>query len=427
MSEPRSTVDQESSTSSRRELLKTGFAAAGAAAAGVATGSAVLAEPGPSPSQRPRSSTGGQAVGHSAASLEYSARALDIMQRAIVVDMLSPMQLVNPHWLQSPESFGPQDYALFRSSGITVFHVAVGVGGYDAPELDVSGYLGACNGFVAAHSDDFMRIDSADDFSRAKQADKIGILLGIQDSNHFGRDLDFIDQAWSLGQRVSQLTYNSRNRIGNGSTERVDGGISDWGKNVIDRMNRVGMAVDVSHCGDHTTLDAFELSASPVLITHSNCRALVPGHPRCKTDEAIRAMAATGGVMGITSVRNFVRDREPTTVDHMIDHYGHVAGLVGVEHLGLGSDIDLHGYDALPADTYERLKANYKDDYAFRDKIDIEGVDHPRRCFDLTDGLIRRGFSDEEILGILGGNFIRVLSEIWQSNDAGEVAKSAAG
>ncbi len=352
-------------------------------------------------------------------------RAMDIMHRAIVVDMLSPMQLVDPTWLRDPASFGADDHERFRSSGITTLHVAVGVGGYESPELDVAAYLGAYNGFVAAHGEGFMRIDSADDFWRAKEADKIGVLLGIQNSNHFGRDLDFIDQSWSLGQRVSQLTYNSRNRIGNGSTERVDGGISDWGARVIERMNHVGMAVDVSHSGDQTTLDAFELSSSPVLMTHSNCRALVPGHPRCKTNEAIRAMAASGGVMGITSVRNFVRDREPTTIEHMLDHYDHVAELVGVEHVGLGSDIDLDGYDAMPSEQYERLKANYKDSYAFRDKIDIEGVDHPQRCFDLTEALIRRGYSDDEIVGILGGNFIRVLAEIWQAPDAGGPAASS--
>jgi membrane dipeptidase len=213
---------------------------------------------------------------------------------------------------------------------------------------------------------------------------------------------------------VSQLTYNTRNRIGNGSTERIDGGLSDFGVAVVERMNQVGMAVDVSHSGDRTTLDACEVSARPVLFTHSNARALNPGHPRCKTDEAIRRMAATGGVMGITGVRNFVTGAEPTTVEHYIDHFDHVRDLVGVEHLGIGSDIDLHGYDDMPAEAYEALKANYKGSYAFREKIDIEGIDHPKRMFDVTEALIRRGYTDEHIRGILGGNFQRVLAEIWE-------------
>src|SRR2546430_16924698 len=109
----------------------------------------------------------------------------------------------------------------------------------------------------------------------------------MQNSEHFSTE-DYFDRIYQLCQRVSILTYNSRNLIGNGSTERHDEGISDFGIAIIERMNKVGMAVDVSHCGDRTTLDAFEISKKPVLITHSNCRALVPGHPRLKTDEAIK-------------------------------------------------------------------------------------------------------------------------------------------
>jgi membrane dipeptidase len=173
------------------------------------------------------------------------------------------------------------------------------------------------------------------------------------------------------------------------------------------------MVVDVSHCGDRTTLDAFEVSKKPVLITHSNCRVLVNGHPRCKTDEAIKKMAAQGGVMGITGVRMFVKADEPTTVENFLDHFDHVKKLVGPEFLGVGSDIDLYGYDAMPPPERAALHANYKSVYAFREKDDIEGINHPRRMFDLTEGLIRRGYSDPEIHGILGGNFRRVLGKIW--------------
>src|SRR5205085_10861828 len=108
---------------------------------------------------------------------------------------------------------------------------------------------------------------------------KLGVLLGLQNSEQFRRPND-VDTFFALGQRVSQLTYNSRNYIGNGSTERRDDGISDFGVAIIERMNKVGMAVDVSHCVDRTTLDAFELSKKPVLTTHSNARPLAPGQPR---------------------------------------------------------------------------------------------------------------------------------------------------
>ena len=109
----------------------------------------------------------------------------------------------------------------------------------------------------------------------------------------------------------------------------------------------------------------------------------------------------------------FVKADEPTTIEHFLDHYDHVRDLIGVEHLGIGSDIDLHGYDDLPEAQNRALRANYKDSYAFRDKIDIEGIDHPQRVFDLAEGLIRRGYTDDHVRGVLGGNFARVLKEIW--------------
>ena len=345
-------------------------------------------------------------------STTYSKRAIDLVASTTVIDMLSPFKIGRSTWLQRPAGFARAELQRFLDSGVSVFHIATGVGGTDA-YTNVLTFLGLWNGFLAHHHDSLMRIDSPESLDAVRASKKIGVLLGIQNSQHFrtANDVEFFH---SLGQRVSQLTYNSRNLIGNGSTERRDDGISDFGVSVVAGMNKVGMAVDVSHCGDRTTLDAFEVSTSPVLITHSNCRALVPDHPRCKTDEAIRRMAARGGVMGITGVRMFVKTSEPTTIEHMLDHYDHVRKLVGVQHLGLGSDIDLDGYDDLSPEEQKSLRSNYKDSYGFRDKIDIEGVDHPKRVFDLTEGLIRRGYSDNEIRGVLGDNFRRVLKQIWQ-------------
>ncbi|MFT5133243.1 MAG: membrane dipeptidase [Gammaproteobacteria bacterium] len=179
-------------------------------------------------------------------------------------------------------------------------------------------------------------------------------------------------------------------------------------------MNHVGMAIDLSHCGDQTTLDALSLSKSPVLITHSVARALNPSHPRTKSDEAIRLMAKTEDVMGIGFLRVFIRDREPTTIEHALDHFEHVIKLVGIEHVAIGSDISLYGYDSLPRAYVEASKANLKPgSYNFREKDDIEGLNHPLRIYDLTEGLIRRGYSDADIFMILGGNAKRAMSAAW--------------
>jgi len=356
---------------------------------------------------------------------KYSARAVDLVRRSTVIDMLNPLSLLaamsnidgvhRVSFFEDPSTFTAADLERTRSSGFNVMHIAVGTGGLDAYDETLR-FLALWDGFIAHHGDAFQRIDTPERLDTVKASGKIGILLGVQNSEHFRR-LDDVDFFYSLGQRVSQLTYNARNMIGNGSTERNDSGLSDYGVAVVDRMNKVGMAVDVSHSGDQTTLDACSVSKQPVLFTHSNCRALNP-HVRCKTDEAIKKMAATGGVMGITGVRMFVSAKEPTTIEDALNHYDHVAKLVGVEHVGVGSDIGLDGYDALPDTVRKKLHAGYKSTYAFRDKDDIEGLDHPKRMFDLTEGLIRRGYSDQNIEAILGGNFRRALKQIWSARKA---------
>ena len=339
----------------------------------------------------------------------YSARTLRLLERSLVIDMLAPLKI----------DFSPQAYsrslpeaevAAFRGSGITGLHHAIGTGGPDVVEETLA-YFAAWQGFAARHADLFTVVGEAADLDRAKAAGKCAVIMGVQNSEHFRTPEDVV-RFHQLGQRCSQLTYNSQNRLGAGSTERVDGGVSDFGAAVIGAMNDAGMLVDVSHCGDRTTLDAIEISKRPIAITHSNCRAL-NDHPRLKTDEAITKLAARGGVMGITGVRNFVRDREPTTVEHVVDHVDHVAKVAGIEHAGIGTDADLDGYDDMPADQRDKLLGSYKSSYAFRDKLDTDGFDHAKKFFDLTEALIRRGYSDSNIEAVLGGNFRRLLGTVW--------------
>ncbi len=345
---------------------------------------------------------------------EYSTRAVDLVRQSNVVDMLSLLTLdfnKQDKWMADPESFTAKDFQPFKDSGINIIHPAIGIGGPTSYN-DAMQFLGLWNGFIADRDEYFMRIDSSGDIDRVKNSGKLGVILGLQNSDQF-RTVNDVDFFRGLGQRVSQLTYNSRNLIGNGSTERRDDGLSDFGVSIVERMNKVGMAVDVSHCGDRTTLDAFEISKKPVLITHSNCRTLASGHPRDKSDEAIKRVGATGSVMGITGVRMFVKATEPTTIEDALDHFDHVRKLIGAQHLGVGSDIDLYGYDSMPPELNKKLRANYKGSYGFREKIDIEGLNRPQRMFNLIEGLIRRKYSDEDIQGILGGNFARVLKQIW--------------
>jgi membrane dipeptidase len=349
----------------------------------------------------------------------YSTRCIDLVHRSLVIDMLSQFKLgafpdVLPDhnqptakWWSHPETFTTADLERYRESGINVFHIGWGTGRVQ-PYDDARKVLSAWDGFIDHFNHNFTRVTRADDFIRLKRDSKIGIILGFQGADHFRKTED-IAEFYALGQRVSQLTYNMRNAIGSGYVD-IDTGLTHFGVDVVAAMNRAGMAIDLSHCGPRTTADTCRLSARPVLITHANCRALNP-HPRNKTDEAIRKMAATGGVMGITGVRQFVRATEPVTIENVLDHFDHVARLVGVEHVGVGSDIDLDGYDKLPPALKRKMLTGYKNDQDFRG--DVDGLNHPKRMFDLTEGLIRRKYSDSDIAKVLGGNFARALGQIW--------------
>src|SRR5262249_10182190 len=124
-------------------------------------------------------------------------------------------------------------------------------------------------------------------------------------------------------------------------------------------------------------------------------------------------LAAKGGVMGITGVRMFVKDKEPTTIEDIVDHIDHVVKLVGIEHVGIGSDSDLMGYDHMPKDQYEKLKAAYKASYAFSDKIDTAVFDHPLKSNDLTAPLFKLGYNEANVQAVLGGTFRRLLASTW--------------
>jgi membrane dipeptidase len=330
-----------------------------------------------------------------AAPHEYSIRAIDAVGRSLVIDMLGLLSLdwrKVSAWHQRPASFDTADFQRLRDSGIDVFHPAVDLNQAE-PYSATQTWLKRWHGFLNARPDQFLPVFRAGDLTAAKEEKKIGVLLGMQNSNHFRTPGD-VDKFYSLGQRLSQLTYNARNRIGFGCIERKDAGLTELGFQIIERMNAVGMVVDVSHVGDQTSLDAFAASSKPVLVTHSNCRALMP-HPRCKSDEVIRAMAKTGGVMGITGVRAFVSRRTDASVEDVLDHFDHVIRVAGIEHVGIGSDSDL-------GDTARR--------------IDVAGLNHARRIFDLAEGFVRRGYTDTDIELILGANFKRALDDIFTSS-----------
>lgn len=325
---------------------------------------------------------------------EYPTGVIDLVGESLVIDMLGLVTLdwqKLDRWHQNPSSFSQADLRVLLQSGVNVFHPAVDLNRPNANGVTRQ-WLKDWNTFVDKHPKWFLRVSDSLDLERAKSEGKVGILMGMQNSAHFQNVAD-VAEFHRLGQRVSQLTYNSANAIGTGCMERTDEGLTDFGVQIVRAMNQTRMVVDISHAGDRTSMDAIELSGKPVLVTHANCRALVP-HPRCKSDGVIKAMARAGGVIGITGVRQFVRQAENANIEDALDHFDHVARVAGVEALGIGSDTDVEG----------RVAAS---------RIGVKGLNHGRRVFDLAAGLLRRGYSRSNVALILGGNFQRALHSVF--------------
>jgi membrane dipeptidase len=347
-------------------------------------------------------------------STEFSERAVRLVRESQVIDMLdqflyrADLQPKLRQWLTKPGAFTAADFQRFLDSGITAINFGNGANTYE----DGLRLFADWNSFLAQYPDRLLRIGAAADFERAKSTRRYGILFGLQNAAHFRRP-DDVDTFYGLGQRVSQLTYNFRNLVGNGAFEPHDDGISEFGATIVERMNRVGMVVDTGHAGDRTMLDAFEISKRPVIISHGNCRALNPGHPRCVTDEAIRRMARSGGVMGMNFISFMVKDHEPTTVDDVIDHIDHVASLVGIEHVGIGSDFGIESNDFAPPEVLNNILQRADKRYRVHHREAVADLASDKRTYVLTEALIRRKYSDQNIRLILGENWRRALDSIW--------------
>lgn len=266
---------------------------------------------------------------------------------------------------------------------------------------------------VDQHQDKMLIVRTVEDIKIAKETGRVGIYVYFQSPEPLGRYPWRLRLFYELGLRVFQMTYNERALTGDGATESTDGGLSDYGRRVIQHCNDLGIAVDASHCGDRTTMETIEASATPVLITHGNSRAVAP-NPRCKSDEQVKACAARGGVVGVLAFPPFMNDgSHPPHIEDLLDHVSHYAEVIGPEHISLGLDL-VTGHEK---DDFSLLSYNptfYKG--AWKDGVQqtVEGVRDLGEVPNITDGLIRRGFSDDEILGILGGNIVRVLSGIWK-------------
>ena len=283
---------------------------------------------------------------------------------------------------------------------------------YEAALHDIAKWQGG----IARYPDRLIQIRNAEDIDRADRECKFGIMLGFQNGTHFERDIRNVQFFFDLGIRQVQLTYNQLNALGAGCTEAVDPGLSIFGRQVVQEMNRLGIVVDLSHCGTRTTLEGIEASTRPVVFSHTNCGAL-NDNPRCKSDLEIKRLAETGGVMGLTVFDFYVTSKPVGTLDDFMAHIDHVVDLVGIDHVGIGSDLLIEGMgDVFPTEEsyIERLKtvSNFPLAPGERWPMVAKELDRPEKSLVIGEQLAKRGYEKSDIDKVLGGNFRRIYSDI---------------
>ena len=253
------------------------------------------------------------------------------------------------------------------------------------------------------------------DILDAKEEGRTGVVLGWQNAGPIERDLNRLELFYELGVRIIQVTYNERNLLGSGCWEPTDEGLSAFGRDAVAEMNRLGILIDLSHVGDRTTMETIELSESPVACTHANARSFVD-NPRNKTDDAIRLIADKGGVIGATAWPPFLPHAFDSTLDDFVDAIDYLVEMLGVDHVGFGTDytqdqskewfdwlMSWHGTKPVP----ER-RNEYPDTVTHP-----VGIETPDRLSNVVASLVSRGYMSEDVLKIMGGNWLRLLRDVW--------------
>jgi membrane dipeptidase len=266
-----------------------------------------------------------------------------------------------------------------------------------------------------AHQDDVAVIRTLADIEGVHRAGQVGLVFGLEAATPIENEIDRLDVLFGLGLRQIGIAYSDSNALGSGLNETTDGGLTAFGRRAVTRMNRLGLAIDVSHSSDRTGLEACAASEHPVFMTHAGARA-VWDTSRMKPDDVLRAVAETGGVIGMSAAPH-------TTLSHnhprhdihsVMDHFRYCADLVGIEHVAFGPDT-LYGDHVGLHTVFGHLLGKTTGGGPPHEKVPyVDGLENPTENFaNICGELVRDGLSDTEIAAVLGGNILRVLKEVW--------------
>ncbi|HZZ65247.1 MAG TPA: membrane dipeptidase [Candidatus Baltobacteraceae bacterium] len=336
----------------------------------------------------------------SALESDIASRAKHVLNKAAVCDLTLP-------WEENVPSQAKRGaWERFARAGFSFVSLTV------ADDInwvrDTVPYIQSVVSEIERASDRYVLVRRAEDIVNAKAQGRLGLGLHFQGTNPFQGRLEMVESYYTLGVRHALLAYNQRNLVGDGCHERTDGGLSRFGITLIAEMNRVGMLVDCSHSGYRTTMEAMEVSTAPCIFSHSLARALVD-HERNISDEQIIALAKTGGVIGVNGIGFFMSNDLQASTEALVRHIDHIAQLVGPQHIALGLDFVLDDHQM-------QLFYSSNKDLMYPSGYPPPPWNYwpPERVEELTSALLRAGYSDEHVLGILGENFLRVARAVWR-------------
>ena len=307
----------------------------------------------------------------------------------------------------------PAVYRSLDSGGVTAINATIVVWENYRETMD---NLAAWTRRFRAHEDTLIQATSVTDILKAKDQGKTGVVLGWQNASPIENDLDRLALFYDLGVRIIQITYNERNLLGNGCYERADEGLSNFGVDAVKELNRLGILIDLSHVGDRTTLETAELSEQPVACTHANARSFFD-HVRNKTDDALKLITERGGVIGANAFPPFLRKGFESTLSDYVDAMDDLVERVGIDHVGIGTDF-----------TQDQPKAFF--DWIFSQQgtkvqerpvpypdplLHPTGVETPDSLSNVARELASRGYRQEDIAKVLGGNWLRLFRQVWGS------------
>jgi membrane dipeptidase len=344
----------------------------------------------------------------SAAAVSDRARALYARSLILDCNCAPPME----DHLPLPQS----DLDMVRDSGINVIKLTLG--GINSDFAHTVAEIAQIQRLIEVHPAYFTQVRVAADMARAKRDNKLGIILSFESADMLGGQLSSFELFRNLGVRVMQLSYNRKSPFAAGVMEPEGGGLTPLGHDAVREMNRLGIAVDLSHANAATTADALRVSVKPPLMTHAGCAA-VHAHPRNKSDEQLRALAAKGGVVGIFDLPYLSASPHQPTVDDYMAHLEHALKVAGEDHVGIGSDVGIE-----PFDTSAKGMAEFAQELEQRRAAGLSapeedrptyvvGLNVPNRIELIAAQLLQRGYSAAITEKVVGANFARVFTQIW--------------